>query len=175
MCLFHFHPLLNPPKTRAHWAVINPSSIHQLLPCRMEERCSRVTTNTHTFIYSWEGLQSSNPLNLRLALVWTLREGRSAWARCLSLPPPPSLVTPSLHPLLFHNAEVGRLLPSKDHAVTTLKHTHIYTHLEPKLVSPGTCANSLTDWPTISPRVTWSCVGSVCFPVVEMMLIHVNN
>lgn len=94
---------------------------------------------------------------------------------CLSLPLPPSLVTPSLHPLLFHNAERSRPSFAIKGWYSHHIETHTHTHLEPKLVSPGTCANSLTDWPTISPRVTWSCVGSVCFPVVEMTLIHVNN
>lgn len=72
MCLFN-----TPPKSGAHRPVTNPSYVHQLLPCRVEESCSRVATNAQacTFIFPWEGLLSSSPLNFLLALIWTLREG----------------------------------------------------------------------------------------------------
>ncbi len=156
---------------------MNLSSIHQLLPCRMEEKPSRVVTNmrahTHCLV---GGLQSSSPLNLHRGLprVWTLRgclQTADHPEPDVSLPSlPPSLNSPSLHPLLSHTIERDRPLPSKTHEVSTLEHTHIPIHTF--IYLPATdfhkwshlglllTLNSQTNMNSNSPCVTCSCVGN---------------
>lgn len=85
-------------------------------------------THTHTHFCSWEGCS--------LPAHWTSIEGyplfeplegvcrRQITLSQMCLPPPP--FTPSS---AFHTIERDSLLPSKIHAVSTLKHTHIPTHI----------------------------------------------
>lgn len=58
-CLFYYHLLNNPG---AHWAAINPSSSHELLPCRVEGRCSSVA-HKHPLTSSLEGWPSCSLLS----------------------------------------------------------------------------------------------------------------
>lgn len=136
-------PKINKPG--AHWAVMNPSSSHQLLPCRMEERCSGVVTNTHIHLLMG-GFLSSSPLNRHwgLTLVWTLRGCLQEADRPepdVSPFSPSHYLTPSF---AFHTAAGNRLLPSKTcHHIDHI-HTAIYLpEREPTVISPGTSACSL--------------------------------
>lgn len=132
----------------------------------------------HTHIHLlMGGLPSSSPLNLHwdLTLVWTLRGCRRQIVlsqMCLSLRSPLSSVTPSLHPFLL------TLLYGTTPHWNTHTHTHLSTENEGQMWShPGLLLTlySLTNCTPNSPCVTWSNVGNTCFPVLEMVLIHVNN
>lgn len=140
-------------------------------------------THTHTLLLV-RGLQSSGSLNLHwgLPLVWTLRgylqKADHPEPDVSTLPPP--FTTSSA----FHTIERDSLSPSKIHAGSTLEHTQIPTHTFVYLPETDIRGHawdfcftlySLANLDTNSPRVTWSCVRNVHFPVVEMMLIHVNN
>lgn len=144
---------------------------------KMLQSCHK-HTRTHSFIYSWEGcsLPAHWTLHWGLTLVWTLRgclqkaDHPEPDVSLPSQPPPLSLPDPIL---CFFQCRTGQAFAIKG---TRSHHTTLVLNWEPKVFSPETTAHSLlTSLHTNSPCVTWSSVGNKHFPVVELMLIHVNN